>query len=1236
MSADLGCSGLVISDIKITFNSEIDFFVFRMTVLFSLSPTHVFAVLLGFLTSLPGSTTDVSEYRCPKECNCYTHVTGLPADLIVHQCTVSAIGPGQNFSVIDTDLSSGLLLDCSRDGENVLRDYIFSRLKSFVFVTIINCDISITRHTFAGMTKLKDITIKRAKYFQLHTAALVDIPNLENLSILGSGVRSVPNLCHLQNLKSLNLTANHISRFQDVGVNCTGRPILQKLTLIDLTDNEITNVPEFVSKSVPNLRKLSIADNVLGHGRRSYFCDSLRLEWLDINNNSYSQFSADMFVNCSSLNVLGLSYNDVRDIPMGFLSPVPALRLLEFHHNRVGDKIWIELSKLPLLTTLRLDYTNIEDLGDWSLALTNLIKLNLSGNGISNLSPYIFSKLSLKNLVRLDLSKNELLMIDDYVFADLNSLTHLDLRENFIEYISPASFLYLESLEIVNLSYNNLKQLPDMSDIRQLFIVDARNNRIENITESLCEGNSLTGINLMRNEIGHIGSEVFRRCYKLQFLHLSHNKISTIESDSFRDTVIAVLYLQDNQLHDINNLMTNMKHLTAVDLSNNYIGGGIYGDLFPSSIQTLDLSSNFISHIAFQTFIHMDRLRMMDLRLNRIASFSSLDIAISGRLASTPTLRISGNPLKCDCKLYWLKQRRESAHISPIAGMPHISDFITTECSWTYRGDRVMLDKLPIEDFLCEYKERCLSSCICCDYTHCDCRQTCPDPCNCFNSHDWTTNHFVVCGNRGLESTPQALPNLATEIFLDGNNLTSLGTHAIIAMSYLKVVYLNHSNIFALKARAFRDLRALETLHLDHNHITDIQPNVFHGLDHLSVLHIEYNDIPVIRNDTFESLPNLAALYLDNNALLVLSDAVIANLLSLSTLTLSGNPWACDCEFVVASGDLFFQANSAIIDSPRIECEYDAVDKSGDFRKDRYSLHKFYRTCLNVTLKINATMYQVTENENNKTTVYSLTIVCVFAGLVVVVAGLVAWYRDLLRIWIFTKFGVKILSTKLDESGRFYDAFVSYSSKDENFVLHEIIPHLEHGSPKFKLCLHFRDFKVRETISNNIVYSIEESKRTIMLLSNNFLSSEWCRFEFQAAHHQLLKDKSKRLIVVLLGELDEQYVGSDPQLKQYLKTETFLKYDDPWFWQKLKFALPYVRDTTPKPIKRRSYVLPSPTTPYAVVSVVDSVYEEPISLKSLSNDCSPTTPAPKESDNMEVVSINSLDTMNIYEEIYPV
>lgn len=142
------------------------------------------------------------------------------------------------------------------------------------------------------------------------------------------------------------------------------------------------------------------------------------------------------------------------------------------------------------------------------------------------------------------------------------------------------------------------------------------------------------------------------------------------------------------------------------------------------------------------------------------------------------------------------------------------------------------------------------------------------------------------------------------------------------------------------------------------------------------------------------------------------------------------------------------------------------------------------------------------------------------------------------------------------DKDKFYDAFISYSSKDDDFVIHSLVSELEKDPQPFKLCVHYRDWPAGEYIPNQITQSIDNSKRTIVVLSSNFLESVWTHVEFRAAHCRGLEDRRIRVIVVIYGELPPIETFNE-ELQSYLKMYTYVEWGDPWFWKKLRYAMPH-------------------------------------------------------------------------------
>lgn len=144
-----------------------------------------------------------------------------------------------------------------------------------------------------------------------------------------------------------------------------------------------------------------------------------------------------------------------------------------------------------------------------------------------------------------------------------------------------------------------------------------------------------------------------------------------------------------------------------------------------------------------------------------------------------------------------------------------------------------------------------------------------------------------------------------------------------------------------------------------------------------------------------------------------------------------------------------------------------------------------------------------------------------------------------------------------------YDAFISYSSKDEAWVMQQLVPNLEmpaSGATGLRLCLHHRDFRPGSAVLENIEAAIYSSRHTICVVSRHFLRSEWCSVEFQLASLRLLCDGSDVLLLVFLEEIPEHRLSPYTRLRKIVRKKTYLLWpEEPQerdtFWVRLIDAL---------------------------------------------------------------------------------
>jgi tetratricopeptide (TPR) repeat protein len=120
-----------------------------------------------------------------------------------------------------------------------------------------------------------------------------------------------------------------------------------------------------------------------------------------------------------------------------------------------------------------------------------------------------------------------------------------------------------------------------------------------------------------------------------------------------------------------------------------------------------------------------------------------------------------------------------------------------------------------------------------------------------------------------------------------------------------------------------------------------------------------------------------------------------------------------------------------------------------------------------------------------------------------------------------------------------FDVFISYSRKDEEWVTKTLLPRLEQVG--LKVCIDFRDFQPGKPALFNMQYAVRHSQRTLLVLTGNWIASEWTLFESLLATTKHPAGLQPRLIPLLLEKCEM------PETADFIAALTYVDFTRPDF-----------------------------------------------------------------------------------------
>ncbi|XP_061627171.1 slit homolog 2 protein isoform X9 [Phyllopteryx taeniolatus] len=554
---------------------------------------------------------------------------------------------------------------------------------------------------FSSYKKLRRIDLSNNQISELAPDAFQGLRSLNSLVLYGNKITEISKglLEGLFSLQLLLLNANKIAclrvdAFQD----------LHNLNLLSLYDNKLQTIAKGTFSSLRAIQTLHLAQN-------PFICDC-HLKWL-----------AD-YLQDNPIETSGARCTSPRRLANKRIGQIKSKKFrcsgTEDHRSKLGGDCFADLAcpekcrcegttvdcsnqkltKIPdripqYAAELRLnnnEFTVLEATGIFK-KLPQLRKINLSNNRIADIEEGTFEGASGVN--ELILTSNRLENVHQRMLKGLSGLRTLMLRSNRISCVSNGSFVGLSSVRLLSLYDNQITSMnPGAFDtLHSLSTLNLLANPFDCNCHLAWLGDWLRRKRIVtgnpRCQSPYFLKEIPIQDVAVQDFACEDGREDNSCSPALRcpaecsclDTVVRCsnkglaalprglpketteLYLDGNHFTQVPVELSDYKHLTLIDLSNNQISTLSNHSLSNmSELLTLILSYNRLRCIPVRAFDGLESLRLLSLHGNDI---SLIPEGAFKDLSSLSHLALGANPLHCDCHMQWLSDWVKSGYKEP-------------------------------------------------------------------------------------------------------------------------------------------------------------------------------------------------------------------------------------------------------------------------------------------------------------------------------------------------------------------------------------------------------------------------------------------------------------------------------------------------------------------------------------------------------------------------------------------
>ncbi|XP_072312616.1 uncharacterized protein [Eucyclogobius newberryi] len=849
---------------------------------------------------------------------------------------------------------------------------------------------------------------------------------------------------------------------------------------------------------------------------------------LSVRQNNLTRLQQNDLSGLGELRTLNLAFNQISDIEPGAFSHSPALTHLSLQGNKLTNLPADVFDGLSDLTCLHLGGNPVKYISKSAFGpLKNLQELHLSGNSLSRTSHFANILLSCPALQVLHLEENHMTSFESKDFPFPLNITDLDLSSNPLRKftVDANTFPRLKSLRLSTVQSNLQWDVSNNSFLQNLTTLDLNRTNftietyesifrtvslLENLVLSTvvsslktglldfaCAIPSLKRLDLSCNVLSVLDDALLLPCSDVADLDLSSNELRDLSRSSLRKfTRLSRLEIERNSLTRVPETIRNISTLAYLSFLSNLIAQ-LECSAFSGLWRLKELILSDNRLFELNSCVFDDLLSLRKLHLERNFIYT-LDNSFSVTLGNLLVLNAEDN--------IDILHRGVFMILSSLRELTVGKSLIMNDGVFEGLGDLRYLSYSP--GLLSTETGAGLGSAS-------RWRSHSPPPTPPFIDMSLLqtliiTFKFSLC------------PELPRDILKGLDHLTTFSSTHFFCKP--------HPEMFHYTPR----LLSLEIT--KNSKWENPDPELFKPIRDLQKLDLSENRLKSVDIISEANLTKLERLVLANNELRIIDETVFETFPSLRYLDLSGNLFVCDCSNAGFISWVLSDKRVYVADAFRYRCSFPLSHEG-----------------------------QLLLSFNVQSCWESMAWICFVTSFSLVLLALLSSFTYHFLRWqlVYSYYLFRAFlydgKKKNEGSAPVYDAFVSYNVHDEEWIYHKLVPELEERQG-WKLCLHHRDFEPGREILENITDAIYSSRKTLCVISPQYLQSEWCSREIQMASFRLFDEQKDVLILLFLEEISSDQLSPFYRMRKLVRSRTYLSWTQArshrgLFWERVRRAL---------------------------------------------------------------------------------